>query len=133
MGNRGSANESLVSELNYSVGFSAPSQTFRVLVLHFPLWMGRWSLTCDQASFFSGERESVAARYFRVSSLLPTADFRAATLSRSPKKRTPDRRLLELLFENPRGKTKKNIEYEPRVVSSAGASSPVLDFFFFLL
>ena len=32
-----------MSELNYSVGYSAPSQTFRVLILHFLLWMGRWS------------------------------------------------------------------------------------------
>ena len=66
---------------------------------------------------FFGERESVAERESAVGSreeknlffsclllpceqslcsqgsLLPTADSRAATLSRSPKKRTPDRRL----------------------------------------
>ena len=35
--------QSLVSELNYSVGYSAPSRTFRVLILHFLLWMGRRS------------------------------------------------------------------------------------------
>ena len=126
MGNRGSANESLVSELNYSVGFSAPSQTFRVLVLHFPLWMGRWSLNLRSGVlFFGGARKcgsAILSRFF------PSPDRR---LSRPPKKRTPDRRLLELLFENPRGKTKKNIEYEPRVVSSAGARLACFRFFFF--
>ena len=45
---------------------------------------------------------------------------------------------MSLLLENPRGKTKKNIGYELRVTSSAGAGralkigSPVFDFFFTL-
>ena len=49
-------------------------------------------------SFFSGERESVAVRESAVGrgrkkKNLPTTDSRAATLSRSPEKKTPDRRL----------------------------------------
>ena len=51
------------------------------------------ALTCDQAFFFSGERESVAARElvspFSRPPTLALPHFRAP-----PKKRTPDRRLM---------------------------------------
>ena len=58
---------------------------------------GTWIIACEQAFFFSEERESKATLESAVrkgqTSLFETADSRVAIISRSSEKRTSDRRL----------------------------------------